>query len=344
MPDRVRHDEGWKPLAQTALVTGGDGILGSHLVRALLARDTQVRVFVQPGSSSPTLRDLPIEVVAGDLLEDGPALGEAVRGCDLVFHCAAVTDMWAEPSLVWRVNLEGTKKLLEACTRESVGRLVYVGSASSFAFGTIEDPGREDGTFSAAYQGIAYMESKHQASMLVQEYVDTRGLDAVTVVPTFMLGGLDWRPSSGELIRQFISRRLRFVTPGGRNFAYAPDVAAAMISAVEKGVTGRSYLCGGRNMCYMDFFTAVARIAGNVEPPRFVLPAPLVKAGGAAGSLYERVSGKRAALNAKMAKLSLYGTYYSSARAVEELGMPQTPIETAIAETIAGLKEYGHIE
>ena len=331
-------------MAQTALVTGGDGILGSHLVRALLARDAQVRVFLQRGSTSPTLSGLPIEIIEGDLLEDGPALSEAIRGCDLVFHCAAVTDMWAEPSLVWRVNLEGTKKVLEACSGESVGRLVYVGSASSFAFGTIEDPGREDGSFPAVYRGIEYMESKHRASVLLREYVDTRRLDAVTVAPTFMLGGLDWRPSSGELVRQFINRGLRFVTPGGRNFAYAPDVAAAMVSASEKGAVGRSYICGGPNMSYLDFFSAVAHTAGTVEPPRFVLPGPLVKAGGAAGSIYEKVTGKRAALNARMAKLSLYGTYYSSARAVEELGMPQTPIETAIAETIAGLKEYGHIE
>ena len=327
-----------------AFVTGGDGILGSHLVRALCARGFSVRVLVQPGSSSPTLRGLPIEIVEGDLLEDGQALGEAVRGCGLVFHCAAVTDMWAAPRLVWRVNLEGTEKVLEACSREGVGRLVFVGSASSFAFGTIENPGREDGAFPAAYRGIAYMESKHRASALVREYVDVRGLDAVTVAPTFMLGALDWRPSSGELVRQFITRRLRFVTPGGRNFAYAPDVADAMISAAERGETGRSYICGGHNMRYMDFFTAVARVAGNVEPPRFILPGSLVKAGGVAGSLFERVTGRRAALNAKMAKLSLYGTYYSSDRAVDELGMPQTPIETAIEETLKSLREYGHIE
>ena len=92
----------------------------------------------------------------------------------------------------------------------------------------------------------------------------------------------------------------------------------------------------------MVVFTKVAKVAG-LTPPRLVLPRAVVLAGGAAGSLYERISGKRALINLNLARLSLLGTYYDSAKAIKELGLAQTPIDTAIEESIRSLKEYGHL-
>ena len=179
------------------LVLGADGLLGSHLVRELIGQGYSVRVFVQSNSTSPTLADLPIEIVRGDLLgEPGDLLG-AVRGCDLVFHCAAITDLWADPERVWAVNFDGTQRVAEACLRLGVRRLVLVGSASCFQYGTLKQPGDERGGFPCAHLGIPYMASKHRAMRLVLDYAAERGLDAVVTVPTMLLGGYDWRPSSG---------------------------------------------------------------------------------------------------------------------------------------------------
>lgn len=325
-----------------ALVTGADGLLGSHLVRRLLRQGLAVRAFVLPGDTAPVLDDLPLERVAGDLL-DAAAVRRAVEGCGLVFHCAAITDLWAAPATVRQVNVDGTKHVLDACVSAGVGRLIYVGTASSFQFGSREHPGDETGAFPREYRGVAYMASKYRAMVLVREYVAERGLDAVIVAPTFMLGAHDYRPSSGELLRQFISRGLRFVTPGGRNFACADDVAGALVAAAEKGRCGESYLAGGSNLSYREFFAKVAAIAGGVRPPRYVLPGPLVMAGGAAGSLYGRLTGKRATLNLTVARLARLGTYYSSAKAIRELGMRQTDIETGIEQCVRCLKQYGHL-
>lgn len=324
------------------LITGADGLLGSNLVRELLDHKHTVRVFIHPQSLSKTLDGLPVEKKSGDILGESGALGEAVSGCDAVFHCAAITDQWASPELTWRVNLEGTRKVLDACVSEKIKRLIFVGSASSFRFGTLDNPGDESGPFPDNYQGIAYMESKHRAMELVREYVNARGLDAVIVIPTFMLGPFDPGPSSGELIKQFIVRSLKFTSPGGRNFAHVRDVARAMAAALEKGKTGEHYILGGENLTYLDFFARVAKIAG-MPAPKIVLPKAAILLGGAAGSLYEKVSGGRALINLQLAKLSLMGTYYNSAKAIEELGMPQTPVEQAIEESIGSLKEYGHI-
>ncbi len=324
-------------------ITGGDGLLGSNLVRELLKKGYSLRVLVQPQRNSPTLNGLEIEKVSGDLLEEGNKLKEAMNGCEVVFHCAAITNLWAKRELVFKVNLEGTKKILDACLENKIQRLIFVGSASSFQFGTKKKPGDESGGFPQIYRGMAYMESKHQAMKLVLEYVREKGLDAVVVAPTFMLGDYDYGPSSGELIQQFIKRGLKYVSSGGRNFAYVVDVAQAMISALEKGKTGEVYILGGENLNYLEFFRLVAEVSG-ITPPRAQLPSPLILAGGAFASIYGKVIQKPVKFNLKMARIACLGTYYSSEKAKKELDMPQTPIKKAIEESIKSLKRYGYID
>jgi len=324
------------------LMTGADGLLGSNMVRELLEKDFFVRVLAQPGSKSTTLDGLDLEKIDCDLLKDDDVIAEATNGCDAVFHCAAITDHWADAGLTWKVNLDATKKLLDACVESKVKKLVFVGSASSFQFGGVDNPGDETAPFPEAYNGVAYMESKYKAMQLVKEYANRGKLDAVMVCPTFMFGPYDSRPSSGELIRQFIIRKMKFTSPGGRNFAHVRDVARAAVNALERGKSGESYILGGENLTYLDFFTKVANIAG-MDPPRIVLPKSLILSVGAAGSLYQKLTGKAVQINYRITKFSLLTTFYDPAKAIRELGMPQTPIEQAIEESIKSMKEYGHL-
>ncbi len=324
------------------LVTGADGLLGSNLVRELLAGDHAVRCLICPGSRSTTLDGLPIETVEGDVCDDGFSLAEAMAGCDGVFHCAAITDLWADAELVWKVNLEGTRRVLDACLAASVKRLVFVSSASCFEPGPVSAPGDETGAFPGAYRGTPYMESKRRATELVREYASERGLDAVIVAPTFLLGPYDSRPSGGELVRQFIRRPLTFTAPGGRSFAYAPDVARATLSAMERGKTGETYILGGHNLCYRDFFSRVADIVG-VRSPRHVLPGSAILLAGTMASLLGGIVRRRPRLNRSVARFSLLGAYYSSAKATDQLGASQSPVDTAIEDSIRSLSAYGHL-
>ena len=329
-------------MSNQVLVTGADGLLGSNLVRELIGRGFAVRVLIQPGSKSRTLDGLGLEKITGDLLADDGTLAQAAGGCDAIFHCAAITNMWAKPELVFQVNLEGTRRVLDACVARKIKKLIFVGSASSFQFGSREKPGDEQAPFAPAYKGMPYMESKHQAMNLVKEYVKNKGLDAKIVAPTFMLGGYDFGPSSGELIRQFLKRKLGSVSPGGRNFVYVRDVAKAMVNALEQGRTGEAYILAGENLTYWEFFGKVAKIAG-VPAPKRVLPSGVVVLAGLAGSAYGKISGKPAQLNLKMAQMACLGTYYNPAKARSELGLPAAPVEKAIEESLASLKQYGHI-
>lgn len=328
---------------EKAFVTGADGFLGSHLVHTLLDKSFNVRAYIQKDSTSSTLEGLPIEIVKGDLLDEGQALQNAIRGCDYVFHCAAITDRWANANLTWKVNYNGTKKVLDACLMENVKRLIYVGSASSFGFGSLDEPGDETTPLSPTYLGVPYMESKKRALNFVQKYVDKYGLDAVIIAPTFMIGPLDWMSSSGKLIRQFIKRKTSFLPPGGMNFTYVLDVVDTMIAALDRGIKGECYIAGGHNLTYKDFFSKVARIAG-ITPPRRVLPDTLFLVIGAFGSIWGILTRKKIAFNYWTAKHSLYGKYYSSKKAVEKLGMRQTDTETAIRKSINSLKASGYFK
>lgn len=325
-----------------ALVTGADGLLGSHIVRGLLARGFQVRAFILGSSGSPTLKGLEIETIRGDILGDAAKLAGAMKGCDVVYHAAALTDQWAPAELIWKVNLEGARRTMDAAAAADVRRFVFTGSASTFRSGSKDEPGDENGPFPEACRRGPYIESKRAAHGLALEYAAKGRLDAVIVAPTFMLGEYDWRPSSGELIRQFLKRGLRFSAPGGRCFAYAGDVAEAHIAAAQKGGKGECYIAGGANLTYMEFFTLVAGLAGT-KPPALTLPAPLVLAAGAAGSLVEKATGKRGALNLELAKLSCEYAFYSSRKAERELGYSITPVEASARRSLESLRAYGHI-
>lgn len=324
------------------LVTGADGLLGSHIVRALLDAGQEVRALVQPGTTAPTLEGLNIERVDGDLL-DPNSLATAVQGCERVVHAAAITDMGASREKTFEVNVEGTRHLVDASLAADVKRLIFVSSASAHAPGTLEAPGDEASPFPDAHRGLAYAESKHAAAELVRSAVRDRGLDAVIVAPTFMLGDHDWRPSSGEMLRQYLERGIPAVPPGGRNFANAADVAAGVVAAAERGERGETYLLGGENLPYAAFFDAVAR-AACAPAPRWVLPKSVMLGFGAVGSLVGALNPAHPPqLDLRLARVATLDAYYSSAKAEREVGYVRTPIALGVASELGALRRFGHL-
>jgi dihydroflavonol-4-reductase len=325
-----------------AFVTGADGLLGANLVRELISRNIEVRGLIEENSRSPVLDDMAIEKVMGSIVENPLALAKKIEGCEVVFHCAAITDQKANPSLTWKVNYEGTENVLQASIKANVRRLIAVSSASVFGFGTKDNPGDETQPTAKVYKGVAYVESKKRAMETVLKYTQEGKIDAVVVAPTFLLGKYDWRPSSGELILQYLKMKFPAVTSGGRNFVHASSVASAMVNALDKGKNGECYILGGENVSYKDFFLLVAKIAG-VQPPRFVVPSALMKTVGAIGSLYSVIARKKPLLSYKIARMSLCESYYNSQKATIELELPPTNLERAVEDSIESLRMYGHL-
>lgn len=326
-----------------ALVTGADGLLGSNLVRQLIDRDFEVRTLIHPSSASNTLDGLKIERLTGDIL-DPSSIGDAVKGCEAVFHVAASTAMWPprDPKIT-AINVDGTRNMLETSERAGVKRFIHVGSASSFGYGTKGKPGTEETPYCYQKLRLAYFESKLEAQRVVLRHVKEGKIDAVVVNPTFMFGPYDSGPTSGKIIVKFAQLKPPFYPPGGRCFIHARDVADGMIAALEKGQTGECYILGNRNMEMKELFEALSRIVGT-KAPGFMIPKPLVMFSGRVGSAVASVSGRPPDVTYEIARNSCTKSYYSAAKAVLELGLPQTPVETALEDAYRWLKDNGKIK
>lgn len=328
-------------MSNKIFVTGPDGLLGSNIVRELIAQGYEVKAMVQPGRKTGTLDGLPIEKVEGDLL-NGDQLKELIKGCRFVLHGAASTAMWPDKNpIVRKVNIEGTRNVLEACVPNQIERLVYIGTANSFGYGTKEQPGDENKAYSAGVYQNDYMDSKYQAHLLVLDYVK-RGLNAVIVNPTFMLGPYDSAPSSGAMILAVVKGQVPGYSPGGKNYICVKDAAKGAVNAIKMGRSGESYIMGNENLNYKEAFEKMAKVAG-VKAPKMAVPKFALMLYGGWGSLMGRITGKAPKVSKTMAKISCAEFYYSSAKAVKEIQLPQTPIEQGIQEAIDWFRENGYL-
>ncbi|HEY3429180.1 MAG TPA: NAD-dependent epimerase/dehydratase family protein [Cyclobacteriaceae bacterium] len=324
------------------LVTGADGLLGSNLVRELLRRGHSLRAFVQPSRQQKTLEGLTIEKFSGDLLNAEEVI-KAAEGCEAVIHCAASTSVWPIRSeIVNTVNIEGTKSIIKAVQQNNIQRMIYVGTANSFGFGSKENPGVEGNPYKSATYGLDYMDSRFKAQQVILKEVQENSLPAVIVNPTFMFGPYDSNPSSGAMIVALFKGKVPGYTSGGRNYLCAKDAAVAIANALTKGRIGECYILGNQNLSYKEAFEKIAATIG-VKPPGIAIPAVFAKLYGRIGSLIGNISGKAPAISYPLSRIACDEHYFSPAKAVHELELPQTPIETGIKECFDWLKENGYL-
>ena len=232
------------------LVTGGTGFVGSQLVAALVSRGDQVRVLRRANSSLLALEGLPnIEHVIGDIL-DLEAVAQAVTGCDLVFHVAALSSYWrAQREQIYRINVDGTRTVLEACLQARVPRVVVTSSVGAIGIRPDGRPADETTHFDRASANLAYADSKHRAEAVAQRLVKL-GLDAVIVNPAAVFGPGDHYQISGSMIVEFARRRLPAVPAGGLCVVDIDAVVQGHIAAAERGRTGERYILGGENLAH----------------------------------------------------------------------------------------------
>jgi dihydroflavonol-4-reductase len=323
-------------------VTGADGFLGNNIVRELLKRDYSVRTFLQEGRDVPTLDELKIEKVYGDIL-DAESVDSGANGCDYIIHAAANTNIWPYRSELTRnVNIKGTQNVIEAALNHKVKRLVSIGTANSFANGTAQKPGNEQQPFVAHKFGLDYIDSKYEAQQAILKAVKSDGLDAIILNPTFMLGPYDTKPSSGALLIALYEGKVPGYTTGGRNFVYVKDVAIAACNGLAQGEAGECYIMANENLTYKAFNELVAEEL-NIKPPKLYVPKALILIYGAVAELLARATGKTPAVSRTVARISLETNYYTAAKAVQALNMPQTPIRQAVKEAFDWFKENGYL-
>ena len=326
----------------TVLVTGANGFLGRHLVAELRQRGHQVRALLRPGTTPPFPAEWAVEYRQADLIQSATLAG-AADGCTAIIHAAALAQVNpARNPAVWAVNLGGTQAVLRLAREAGVARLVYVGTANVFGFGSLARLGDETCPYAGQHYGLDYMDSKRAATDLVLRAVAQEQLPAVLVHPTFMLGPQDAKPTSNALLLELYRGRLPGYPPGGKNYVHVRDVAVATVNALSQGRVGESYILGNENLSYQAAFQLMARVL-QVPSPRWPLPAGLALLYGEICDVKARLTGRPAQLNAAMAAVANDGHYFNPAKARAELALPQTPIEQAVAEALAWFKTHQYV-
>lgn len=324
------------------LVTGASGLLGGNVARDLYRKGYDIRLLVRPTADLKALADIPSELFHGDI-GDAAAVDQAVKGCDYVVHAASVTSPWGVRYREYEtVNIKGTEHVAEACLKHGVRRLVYVGTANSIGPGTRYKPGNELNAFSLHYVNSGYINSKYIAQQYILEQVERRGLPAVILNPTFMLGAYDSKPSSGQMLLYGWKKKILFYPPGGKNFVHVDDVCAAVSQALTRGKVGSFYLVAGKNLSYADFFRLLNGVTGQ-KNLRIRIPAPLLKTAGVFGSLFATVTGRPVRLTYASARLLCLYNYYSGRKAERELDIRYTSTAKAISQALDWFRENRYI-
>ncbi len=324
-------------------VTGGTGFLGLNLVRLLVERGHRVRVLVRSNAARLGLDSELIEFVHGDVT-DAASVRRAMDGCDRVYHLAGWVQIspWGAAT-AHQVNVVGTANVCSAALETGVARLVHTSSIATIAAGTLNNPADEGTAWNLRAEGIPYYQSKIGAERVVLDHVK-RGLDAVIVNPTYVVGPWDVKPSAGRMLIQTATRRLRvYPARGGINFADVRQVAAGHIQAMDKAQAGERYILGGKNLSFESYFSRVAGLAG-VPAPRIGPPYWAMYPFAAAGSLLGRLMPKTFRdLNLCVLTSAFLEHYVSSAKAVRQLGFDATPIDKAIEDALRWFVDYGYM-
>jgi len=322
------------------LVTGATGFIGGNVARALLVKDYDVRALVRPDTSTLNLRDTGTEMVPGDV-RDRESVARALDGCQAVVHCAALYTFWApDPRLVYEVNVDGTRNVMEEALKAGVSRCVYTSTVSTVGVpaGAV---GTEVDTPSKQYLVGHYKRSKYQAEVEVLDMAK-KGLPVVVVNPTYPVGPWDVKPTpSGRVVVDYMRGRIPAYIDTGMNLVDVEDVAQGHVLALERGRIGERYLLGNRNVTLGGMFKLLQEITG-IRAPRIKLPLWLALAAGYADEVVEgRLMRRTPSIPLEGLKVSRKPMYVSCEKAVRELGLPQSSVEGALEKAVRWFRDHG---
>ena len=323
------------------LVTGATGHIGNVLVRKLVERGEKVRVLILPGENSAPLAGLDVETMEGDVL-DMPSLFKAMKGIRGVFHLAGIISiMPGENPFVRKVNVEGTRNMIQAAREMHVRKLVY--TSSIHAIQRIKDGMIDERLpYDAKNPYGEYDRSKAEATLEVQKAANT-GLEAVIVCPTGVIGPYDFRGSMmGSVIHDAAFAKPTLYVDGAYNFVDVRDVANGMIAALEKGKRGESYILSGEKISVRYLLETVREITGK-HFFQMKVPFNLAEFAARFTPWYYRKSKATPRFTPYSLEVLQSNCNISHAKATRELGYrPRTLYET-IADTVKWFFENRHL-
>lgn len=328
---------------QQILVTGGAGFIGASVVKLLRERypAAAVRVMHLPRENLKNLEGVAgVELFPGDILSVAD-IDRAMAGCDVVFHLAAVYAVWLpDMSLIRRVNVDGTRNVLEACLRHKVKRVIHTSSAVRFCGQGLDIVSTEQSPFSM--NGQPYADSKNESHQVAEEFA-RRGLDIVLVCPVGPFGPGDVAPTpTGRLIVDIFTMPWPVAIHTRMNLIDVRDCAMGHILALEKGRTGESYLLGGDNHTHADVVAHVLALCDINRKVIEVSPTMLLPLAYVLKHVAD-FTGKAPLMTPSEMRQAGKGLVCDAAKARNELGLTTRPFDETLRDALAWFVAHGYI-
>lgn len=327
-----------------AFVTGGTGFLGSNLIRILAERGYSVTALVRSRSKADrTISNVPVALVEGDL-SDVAGFAPALAGHDLVFHTAAFFREYFQPDDHWdtlkALNVDATIALLRAAEQHGVRRFVHTSSSGVIGMRTGQTWGDESDAPDAIAMDNLYFRSKVLAEQAIVQFLTSSALEVVMALPGWMFGPGDSAPtSSGQIVLDFLHRKLPGIIPGGGAPCDVRDVAHGMILAAERGRSGERYILGGDEWVSLgEILRALEQISG-IPAPRLRLPYALAISVAALTEIQGRITGKPVLVTIAGLRTLQHRRTTRSAKSIRELGATFRPLEQTLRDEVAWFRE-----
>lgn len=330
-------------------VTGASGFIGANLVHELAAKGHRVKALVRAGSDLRGLRGAQFERVEGDLSQ-GAELAAAMRGCPWCFHVAASYHLWLRDYRpMYVANIEGTRQVIKAAARAGCARIVYTSTVGCIGLPRPVDgqinPSDESVPASEAQMSNHYKRSKWQAEQVALQMARD-GLPVVIVNPSAPIGPRDVKPTpTGKVIVDFLNRQMPAYLDTGLNWVHVRDVAVGHILAAEKGRLGERYILGHSegNWTMKEAFVHLEEITG-VPAPKFRIPYAVALGAAHVDEAVSFFTGKPPRAPLAGVRMAKYKMFFNPAKAVGELGLPQTPPKQALADAVEWFRANGYVK
>jgi len=331
-------------------VTGASGFIGSNLVHELVARGHRVKALLRPGKQTRRLLGLEFEPLSGDIT-DRELLERELAGCDWCFHTAASYYLWLpDYAPMYAVNVAGSRNVLEAAGRAGCRRIVHTSTVGCIGLppdgnGEIV-PATEANTLSQHELTNDYKRSKFAAEAVAMELFRNQGLPVVIVNPSAPIGPGDARPTpTGQIIVDFLNRRLPAYLDTGLNWVHVRDVVAGHILAAEKGEPGQRYILGHAqgNWTLQQTFAMLEKITG-IPAPRKRLPHWVALWVAKISESIAYFTGKTPQATVAGVRMAKHKMWFDPGKAIRDLGLPQTAPEQAFTDAVAWFRANGYVK
>jgi dihydroflavonol-4-reductase len=326
----------------TTLITGATGFIGSAVARELSDKGTRIRCLVRATSNLKNLDGLCVEIAIGDI-RDSDAVHRALKGCDRVYHLAAIYANWLpNPGLMYHVNEEGTRNVLAACQAAGIEKIVYCSSVAALgAHG--KTPADESAQFNLNSTRDHYYISKYRSEQVALEFA-RNGLPVVIVNPSGPIGVRDIAPTpTGALIINLLKGRFPGYVDGGINLIDVTDCARGIVAAMERGRVGEKYVLGNRNVSIKEFFDLIVSVAGRGKSPSLRIPSWMAVFSGWGYQMLSRITGKPPVTSASWVRVGSHYSWWDCTKAREELSLGQRPLAESVTDAIVWFEANGYL-